>query len=439
MRRWVTALAPLAVLAMVAAGCGGDDSDNGGSAGGSSDRTTTAKRNLEGQTVEVAAVWSGKEQANFGKVLAQFEKDTGAKVTFTSTGDDIATVLGTRLEGGDPPDIAFPPQPGLLRDLVARNALKPVDDIAGKLVDEHFSKDWRDLATVDGKLYGVPFKAANKSTVWYRKKAFDDAGVEIPKTWDDFLKAAQTIRDSGVTPLAIGGGDGWTLTDWFENVYLRVAGPEKYDQLSRHEIPWTDPTVITALQKLSDLWSKRDLIAPGFQNMTFPESVTTVFRGDAAMVFEGDFVAATITDETDAKLGTDADFFPFPSVDGSDPMVVGGGDVAVLMTDNEAAKELIKYLASPEAAQIWVELGGFTSPNKDVDLSAYPDEIGRKSAQQLVEAKTFRFDLSDLLPSAFGGTPAQGMWKDLQDFLANPANVQGTAQTLERDAAAATK
>jgi ABC-type glycerol-3-phosphate transport system substrate-binding protein len=285
----------------------------------------------------------------------------------------------------------------------------------------------------------VPFKAANKSTFWYRTKAFEDAGVEPPKTWDDLLKVATTIRDSGVTPLAIGGGDGWTLTDWFENVFLRVAGPEKYDQLVAHTIPWTDPSVVASLQKLSDLWSQKDLIAPGATNMTFPESVTTVFKGDAAMVYEGDFVAANIKDETDAKLGTDADFFPFPSVDGSDPSVVGGGDVAVLMTDNEAAKELIKYLASPEAAEIWVKLGGFTSPNKDVDLDAYPDEIGRKSAKQLVEAKTFRFDLSDLTPSAFGGTPAQGMWKDLQDFLANPSDVQGTAAALERDAAAAYK
>jgi ABC-type glycerol-3-phosphate transport system substrate-binding protein len=142
-------LAPLAVVAMLTAGCS-DDNGNGASDNGSKSTTTAATRNLEGQTIEVAAVWSGTEQQNFGKVLAAFEKNTGAKVTFTSTGDDIATVLGTRLEGGDPPDIAFPPQPGLLRDLVARKALKPIDDVAGKQVDDHFSKDWKDLATVDG-------------------------------------------------------------------------------------------------------------------------------------------------------------------------------------------------------------------------------------------------------------------------------------------------
>ncbi len=434
MRRWLTALAPLAVVAMVAAGCG-DDGDDGSS--GDTDRTTTASRDLEGQTVEVAAVWSGTEQENFGKVLDRFEQDTGAQVTYTSTGDDIATVIGTRLEGNDPPDVAILPQPGLLSDLAARNALQPIEDVAGDLVDEHYSQDWRDLGSIDGTLYGVWFKAANKSTMWYRPQAFEDAGVEPPETWEDLVTAAGTIRDSGVTPLAVAGGDGWTLTDWFENVFLRIAGPEKYDQLVAHEIPWTDPDVTAALETLGELWSQTDLLAPGYPNMTFPESVTTVFRGDAAMVYEGDFVAGTITDETDAQLGEDADFFPFPSVDGSDPMVVGGGDVAVLMTDNEAAQALIEFLATPEAAEIWVELGGFTSPNQSVDLDAYPDDISRKSAEQLVEAATFRFDLSDLVPSAFGGTPAQGMWKALQDFLVNPTDVAGTTAALERDAAAA--
>lgn len=428
-RRMLRLLAAAAALAMVAAGCGDDGGGGGGGEGASGD--------LAGQSIEVAAVWSGAEQKAFESVLAQFEDDTGAKVNFTSTGDDIATVIGNRLEGGKPPDVAFLPQPGLMADLVARGALKPIEQIAGKEVDENYSKDWRTLGSVDGTLYGVWFKAANKSTFWYKPKAFEQAGVEAPATWEELIRTAQTIRDSGVTPLAIAGGDGWTLTDWFENVYLRVAGPEKYDQLVAHEIPWTDPSVITALTRLSELWSQKDLIVPGSNGMTFPESVTAVFAGNAAMVYEGDFVAGVITDETDAVVGKDADFFDFPSVDGSEPVVVGGGDVAVLFTDSKAAQELMRFLATPKAAEIWAEKGGFTSPNKNVDPKVYPDDITRRSAQALVDASTFRFDLSDLVPAAFGGTPSQGMWQILQNFLQNPSDIQGTAQKLEAAAAAA--
>jgi alpha-glucoside transport system substrate-binding protein len=117
--------------------------------------------------------------------------------------------------------------------------------------------------------------------------------------------------------------------------------------------------------------------------------------------------------------------------------VVGGGDVAVLLKQSEGGKALIRFLATPEAGAIWARLGGFSSPNKDVDPSAYPDEIVRRSAQALVGAQTFRFDMSDQMPAAFGGTPAQGEWRILQDFLKNPSDIQGTMQRLEAAAAQA--
>lgn len=425
--KWLVAIF---ALAMLASACGGDDDGGDSGGGGGGDGA------LAGETIEVAAVWSGAEQRSFEAVLDEFESQTGAEVTFTSTGDDIAAVLGTRIEGNDPPDVAILPQPGLLQDLAAEGSLVPID-FASATVEDNYSQDWRDLGSVDGTLYGVWFKAANKSTFWYDTGKLEDAGVEPPETWEDLIEVSQTVRDSGAVPISIGGGDGWVLTDWFENVYLRTAGPEMYDQLVAHEIPWTDPSVITALERLSELWSQGDLIAPGSANMTFPESVTEVFSGDAAMVYEGDFVAGTISDETDAVVGEDADFFEFPSVDGSEPVVVGGGDVAVLLSDGEAARQLIEFLASPEAAEVWAERGGFTSPNQNVDLDVYPDDITRRSAEALTEAETFRFDLSDLVPAQFGGTPAQGMWKALQDFLQNPSDVQGTAETLESGAAQA--
>jgi ABC-type glycerol-3-phosphate transport system substrate-binding protein len=444
-------LAVFAAAALVFAACGDDDDGGNGNAnegtsnegtsenGGGGSETTLP--NLDGQSIEVAAVWSqgSDEQPSFEAVLKNFEEKTGASVTFTSTGDDIATVVGTRLQGGDPPDVAILPQPGLLRDFVKQNALKPIGDFAGDLVDENYSSDWRDLGTVDGQLYGVWYKAANKSMVWYRPDLLTDAGVEIPETWDDFLSAAQAISDSGVTPISVGGGDGWTLTDWFENVYLRTAGPDKYDQLANHEIPWTDQSVVDALTTLADLWSNPQMIAPNSTTATFVESVARVFNDppEAAMVFEGDFVAGTIAAETTATVGEDADFFPFPSIDDSPSSVVGGGDVAVMMKDNPAARAMIQYLASPEAAEVWVQRGGFTSPNQNVDTSLYPDDITKRSAELLTNAESFRFDLSDLQPAAFGGTPAQGMWKILQDFLANPSNPGATAQQLESAAAAA--
>jgi alpha-glucoside transport system substrate-binding protein len=155
------------------------------------------------------------------------------------------------------------------------------------------------------------------------------------------------------------------------------------------------------------------------------------------MVYEGDFVSGVITGETSAKLGTDADSFAFPSIQGSPPSVVAGGDVAVLLRDSEGGKALIRFLATPEAGKIWAQLGGFTSPNKAVSLSAYADDVSRRSAEALLAAHNLRFDMSDQAPAAFGGTPGQGEWAILQDFLRRPSDIQGTMQRLEAAAARA--
>jgi hypothetical protein len=73
------------------------------------------------------------------------------------------------------------------------------------------------------------------------------------------------------------------------------------------------------------------------------------------------------------------------------------------------------------------------------DRTAYPDDITRTTATAIAKAQTFRFDMSDLAPAAFGGTPGQGEWKILQDFLNKPSNVDGTASKLESSAAKAFK
>ncbi|MCI3276352.1 ABC transporter substrate-binding protein [Streptomyces cylindrosporus] len=438
-----TAAALLAgALTLALSGCGGDDNKSDG--GGSSESSSGLKLpSLSGQTLEVAAVWTGAEQDNFMKVMDEFKKRTGAKVNFVPTGNNTSTFLGTKIQGGKPPDVAFLPQVGVLHQFADKGWLKPLGADAKAQLTKNFSKGWVDLGAWKGTQYGVYAKAANKSLVWYNTANFEAAGISsTPKTWKDFLTTAQTLSDAGTPAVSIGGADGWTLTDWFENVYLSQAGPDKYDQLAAHKIKWTDPSVKDALTTLAQLWGKNDLIAGGNKgalNTEFPKSVTQTFSGDtpAGMVFEGDFVAANINGDTKAKLGTDAKVFPFPAV-GSDSPVVSGGDVAVALKDGKGAQALLTFLASTDAAEVWAAQGGILSPNKEMDQSKYKDAITKQIAQQLISAgDNFRFDMSDQAPAAFGGTAGVGEWKDLQDFLRNPKDVAGTQQKLEADAAKA--
>jgi ABC-type glycerol-3-phosphate transport system substrate-binding protein len=334
------------------------------------------------------------------------------------------------------------PQPGLLHELARRTSLVPIEEIVGQAVDRDFAPIWRRLGTVEGRLYGLWFKVANKSTVWYNAQVFQDAGVQPPATWPALLAVAGQIADFGVAPFSLAGADGWTLTDWFENIYLRNAGPDLYDRLARHDIPWTHGSVGEALTTLAEIFGRAEWLAGGTEGALqtdFPMSVLKAFTQppQAAMVYEGDFVAGVIAGETTARPGGDAQFFPFPSIRDSPPSVIGGGDVAVLLRDSPGGRALLRFLATPAAAEVWAGLGGFTSPNRRVAPTAYRDAISRRSAEMLLEARVFRFDMSDQLPAAFGGTPGQGEWRILQEFLRSPADIRGTMAKLETAAARA--
>ncbi|MFI6411998.1 ABC transporter substrate-binding protein [Streptomyces sp. NPDC050585] len=433
----VRAAALTAVLALGATACGGDPVAPAGGGDGKA---------LAGQTLTVAGVWSGAEQKNFQKVLDAFTAKTGAQTRFVSTGDNVSTVVGSKIEGGNAPDVVMVPQVGVLQQFAAKKWLTPLSKDVAKSVDANYAPVWKGYGSVDGTLYGVYFKASNKSTVWYSPDALDQAGVKPPTTYDEMLKAARTVADSGTAAFAVAGEDGWTLTDWFENVYLSQAGPEKYDKLARHEIKWTDPSVVEALKSLSKLFADDKLLAGGRNGALatdFPGSVEKVFgpKPEAGMVYEGDFVAGIAKDEFGRKIGEDATFFPFPPVGQGKAPVVSGGDAAVVLKDGKnqkAAMAFVEFLTTAEAASVWAAEGGFISPNKSVDLGAYGDTTLRSTAESLIKAgDSVRFDMSDQAPAAFGGTKGAGEWKILQDFLRDPSDPARTAAALEAAAAKA--
>lgn len=432
-------LATFAASALALGACGSDD--DGGSTGTSTGGEAAA--DVSG-SVSVVGIWTGDEQKSFQAVLDGFaEQYPNVDVKYNPAGDNTPTVLSTAVEGGNPPDLAMVGQPGLVQQFADQGELQPLD-FATSTLEENFPADIIELGTIDGKVYSFVFKAANKSTVWFNTKAFEDAGVEPPATWDEMMSNAETLKASGLPAYSIAGADGWTLTDLFENIYLRQAGPEKYDQLSDHEIKWTDPSVKEALTTMGELFSDTGNIAGGASGALqtdFPTSVSNVLSDSpkAAQVIEGDFVPGVVASKTQVEPGTDFDVFAFPDVGDTTGAVVGGGDSLIMFKDSPAGQALVEYLASPEAAEIWAKRGGFSSANTNLSEDAYPDELTRTTATAIAEAETFRFDMSDLAPAAFGGTPGQGEWKILQDFLQNPDSVDQTANKLESAAARAYK
>ncbi len=403
---------------------------------------STKKAGLSGD-IQIVGVWTGDEEKSFNAVLDGFRNaNPGVKVTYKSTGDNTPTVLATAVAGGNPPDLASVSQPGLVSDFQKKGALKNLDYAKSTLATE-YPTDIANIGKINGHIYGLLIKGANKSTVWYNVSTFKNAGVKRVGTWPQFIKAIATIKASGTTPLSVGGADGWTLTDLFENIYLRQAGPAKYDALSKHKIKWTDGSVIKALQTMGSILKSGNIAGgtSGALQTDFPTSVSNVFSDSpkASMIAEGDFVPGVVASKNPLKPVSGYNVFAFPAIGNTANYVEGGGDMLMAFKDTPAIRALVQYLATGKAQTIWAKRGGYTAPSKTVPPSAYPDAITRTVAGAVGKAKVFRFDMSDLQPASFGGTVGQGEFKLFQDFLQNPNNAKGIAKQLEAAAAKAYK
>jgi ABC-type glycerol-3-phosphate transport system substrate-binding protein len=327
-------------------------------------------------------------------------------------------------------------------DQYARSGvLVPLDSVGGHEVRLYYSMVWRQLGSVDGRLYGVWFKAANKSLVWYNISVFERAMVVPPEDIEGLLAVAGKLRRAGVAPFALGVAQGWAIADWFSNLYLATQGPRKYDLLAEHRIRWTDPSVEETLRLLGTLLQPANLAGGPSDAVrtSFQQAVIETFAEvpRAAMVSEGDFVAGVISGSTSAKIGVEADVFKFPGFQTAASWVIGGGDVAVMMRPSPGAEALVRYLATPEAGGVWAALGGFISPNLGLGPAVYPDDVSRSVALDVVDAgDDFRFGLADLQPVRFGATPGQGLYEALQEFIVK-RDAAATAAQLEASARAA--
>jgi len=398
-------------------------------------------------SISFDGIWtSSSGQKQFNDVIAAFNKlYPNVKVNYKPVGNNLPTVLATAVAGGHPPDMADIAQPGTVAQLANQGKLKPITYAKGTIA-ANFLPAWQQLGTYNGKLYALVFKAANKSLVWYNVPAFKNAGVTPPKTFTQLLSAAKTIKASGTPAYSIGGSDGWTLTDMFENIYLRTFGAAKYNQLSQHKIKWTDPSVATALKTMAKIVGDTGNIAGGTSGALqygFNDSVTNAFGSPpkGAMVFEADFVGGVISSSTKSKPNSGFNTFTWPSITpGPNASAVEiGGDLLVAFRDTPAIEAFVKFLATAPAAEAWAKQGGFGTGNKNVPTSIYPDAITRATEAPIGQAKSVVFDMSDQQPPSFGATTGQGEWGIFQTFLRNPQNISGIQKQLEASAAAAYK
>ena len=383
--------------------------------------------------------WEGEEEAAFLKVLKAFEKQTGLKAQVEEA-PTFLPVLRARIEAGNSPMVAMIPTSGMLADLAREGVLVPLDDlgISDSYLSQTFSSTWVDYGRVDGEVYAFPAKAGSKSVFWYRPDDLEALGLDVPKTWAQLVSVTKGIRAAGETPWALSAQDSWTLTDWFENIYIRTAGPAKYGELFAGELRFDHPSVIAALTRMTTLLAGQNIAGgvSGALETDLGEGIIIVFGAspDAHLYMEGGFVGSLALQfiEPKPKPGRTINVAPFPAIDPNlGSPLIGGSSLAAAFVDNAAVTQLLLYLSSPEAGKAWVSTGYAISPSKRVPQSAYPNVLVRAEARQLIGATVVVSDGSDLLPGSLGVE----FGSTLQDAIQRPGDIPELMEDFQRKAA----
>jgi alpha-glucoside transport system substrate-binding protein len=312
------------------------------------------------------------------------------------------------------------PQPGKVNDFA--EDIKPLTPEVVATVQQNFDEGWTDLVTVDGALKAIPAKADLKSLVWYCPSVFEENGYTVPTTQEEFTTLVDTMVEDGNTPICMGIGSdaatGWPMTDWIEDYMLRLKGPDVYDQWRKHEIAFNDPDVVEVGDYVVDLLSADGVVFGGFENVAstpFADAGLPMLQGDCMMHRQGNFYAANWPEGTELGPNGQVNAFYLPGSDENPNITLSGGIYAAAFADRPEVMATMNFIASTGFAngRAQQEIGGFLSPNKNVDTSLYPTELEQGFGQILSDADPVRFDASDLMPGEVG---AGSFWTAVVDI-----------------------
>ncbi len=384
-----------------------------------------------GKTVSVIGTWGGAEQESFLAMVKPWEDRTGNTVKYTGT-RDINAVLTTGVASGILPDLAGLPGPGQMVEWGKSGALKPLDDVLDmETYRAETSPAFVDLGTVDGKTVGVFIKSALKGLIWYNPNVYTGG---VPATWDEVMNTPTGSADSlWCVAIESGAGSGWPGTDWIEDFVLRQSGPDIYDAWVAGTHPWASPEIKSAFEAFGDVLDKSFGGANTVVSTNFGDGGNQMFTSPPGCLFhhQASFITDFFKNQGGAQDG-DFDFFPMPDINPAYAgAFTGAGDLFGMFNDTPEARDLLKYLVTAEAQQIWVSRGGALSGNTTV--TDYPDEVSKRSAEILGSAQIFRFDGGDLMPTAL----QSAFFKAMVDFTQDQSKLDEILAGLDEASAAA--
>jgi alpha-glucoside transport system substrate-binding protein len=399
----------------------------------------------KGTTVSLLhGLTSQEEITKFTAQFKDFQEKTG--ITVKLIPGSTTEAIAVKAQSGTIEDIVNFPQPGTMGSYAKQGKLVDLNKfIKADWLKQNYNQGFIDTNTVpgaDGKpILGGVFNRINlKSIVFYPKKAFDDAGYKIPTTWDEQTALMDQIVKDGDTPWCIGiesgGATGWPATDWIEDIMLRTTSLENYDKWTKGELPFTDPIVKNAFQKMTDIWFNDKYVYGG------RKAIATTNFGDAPAPMlqdppkcwlhrQGTFITSFMEKvKPGIKAGVDYDFYYLPPIDPQyGKPVLFAGDLFSVFNDRPEVRALIEYFTTYESVAPWIKIGGGAiSPHKNAVLSDYTNPIDKKAAEIIQNASSARFDGSDLMPAEVG---SGSFWKGITDYVSGSADLDQALTTIQ--------
>ena len=374
----------------------------------------------------------------FNEQAALFEADSGFTMKESPIGhEDFKTDILVRAAGNSLPDVFSYWAGARVQFIADSNSLHPIDamwDRAG--LDNVVAKSVAESATMyNGSRYLVPFNY-HYSGMFYNTRVLADAGVtEMPTDWDDFIALCETLKEKGVTPIALGSKNRWPAQFWFDYLLLRTAGPDYRAALMSGDASYDDAEVKTAMA----IW--QGMVDAGYfvENAnadTWTDASDKVARGDAAMTLMGTWITG-YWNGIGLEPGGDYDFFPFPAItDGVPTASVGPVDglvIAANAANVEGAEAFLEFMIStPEVQAAWSSAQGALSANVNVDPANY-NSVMLKAFETVAASDTFAFnyDLATPPPVAEVGLSM------FARFMDDPSKVDEILAQVAQDAAAA--
>ncbi|WP_248926102.1 ABC transporter substrate-binding protein [Paenibacillus hamazuiensis] len=310
--------------------------------------------------------WRPEDKDGYAKIVAEFEKDNpDIKVEFKPfKSTEYNTILTNALQSGTGVDILqLRPYDGA-KALADANYLTPLDKTKGL---ENIPDSYLDAAKgSDNKVYGVPFML-NNAVIFYNKKLFEDNGLQIPETWDEFVKTCEALKAKNITPIAQSGKAAYLLSMTHTVIGPSAYGANEYVQsLLKGAANFKDARFVDSIKRMKQLeaFFPKDFVA-----IEDKDAQGLFYTGKAAMYINGSHRLETFEAN---KVPFPIDFIPGLSAKKGDPAniatwVDGSWGVAKSSKHQEQALKFMEFVASKKFGQLFSDELTRVSPIKGVE------------------------------------------------------------------------